>query len=115
MEAAGLIFGKTSTSTKKRISTSATNVYLLSIDISSISNEGTPLKWELYGGQWNKKDISYADGICRKYATGEGSFNNAILRSNSIALSPTVSINTNGMLTVEFGIQLSYAVLFVYF
>lgn len=114
--AAELIFGAASTSNKKYISTSANNVYLLSIDISSISSvEGFPLKWELYGGMWGKKDISYADGICRKYATGEGNFNNAILRSNSIALSPTVSISTSGILTIEFGVQLSYAALFVYF
>ena len=91
---------------------SGNNKYSLEVDLNGLGwDNGLPKKWELYGGQWNQKPICYASGICRLYGSG---FDNVLITSKS-SIEPTASITSEGYLHVEFGIQLSYARLYVYY
>ena len=88
------------------------NVYSLEINVSGLGwDNGYPKKWELYGGQWNQSAVCFASGICRLY---EGGYSQSLVVSKS-NINPTVTINDSGILHVEFGVQLSYAKLVVYF
>ena len=91
---------------------SQNNKSSLEVDLNGLGwDNGLPKKWELYGGQWNQKQICYASGICRLYGSG---FDNVLITSKS-TIEPTASITSNGYLHVEFGTQLSYARLYVYY
>ena len=91
---------------------SENNKYFLEVDLNGLGwDNGLPKKWELYGGQWNQKPICYASGICRLYGSG---LDNVLITSKS-SIEPTASITSNGYLHVEFGTQLSYARLYVYY
>ena len=93
----------------KRIEAHNNNKSSLSINVSGLAPEGIPLKWELYGGQWGQKAICYAEGVCRIYEA----YGHAIVSSNA-SVTPTVTIDNEGFLTINFGVQLSYARVFVY-
>ena len=93
----------------KRIEAHNNNKSSLSINVRGLAPEGIPLKWELYGGQWEQKAICYAEGVCRIY----GEYGHAIVSSNA-SITPAVTMDNEGLLTINFGVQLSYARVFVY-
>ena len=93
----------------KRIEAHNNNKSSLSINVRGLAPEGIPLKWELYGGQWEQKAICYAEGVCRIY----GEYGHAIVSSNE-SVTPAVTMDNEGLLTINFGVKLSYARVFVY-
>ena len=92
-----------------RRQTSANNAHSLSINANGFSPSGTPCRWELVGGQWGNTAICYAEGVCRAYDE-----DSSALVTGSSNISPTVSMDTDGNLKVSFGVQLSYARLYLY-
>lgn len=105
MEVAGLIL--TGRVLRKEVSTN--NASSITINAKNYAPEGIPCRWELVGGKWHDKTICYAEGVCRSY----NEYSHAVVNS-SIGISSTVSMDTDGNLTVSFGTQLSYARLYLY-
>ena len=88
---------------------SVNNATSLTINAKSYAPDGTPCRWELVGGQWGNTAICYAEGVCRAYDE-----DSSALVTDSSNISPTVSMDTDGNLKVSFGVQLSYARLYLY-
>lgn len=92
------------------------NAYEISVSLNGIaSDDGAPQKWTIYGGQWGKKDIYYAEGIFRVYDVGS-EYNNAVVtgKSNEFT-SLRVEIDSSNNLKVNTGLQISYLELAVYY